>query len=156
MTLLLRILGWATLLVFPCWLISTAYQKALVSVANLSMAIVGFPWFLSKVNIFAPCDIGIYLAMVLASSSAPIKVRALAFLRGLPALLVLEVITAMLVCVQITLTRPPHSEVRDLVRNFLKYLIDSTLLWNPSLVWLTILGRWEVLPWVRRLCRVRA
>jgi hypothetical protein len=144
MRLLLRILGWATLLVVPCWLVSPHYQKVLARAATVTMAAVGIPWSLRTVEIFAPCDLGIFMAMVLASTSAPRRARALALLKGIPVLFVLEVITAVLVCIQITLKQPPQTAAKDQIRTFLKYLIDSALLWSPLLVWLTLLGRWEL------------
>jgi len=142
--LLARVLGWATLLVFPCWLVSAPYQRFLARAATAAMATVGFAWSLRSVDVFAPCDLGIFAALVLASASAPRRVRVTALLKGIPVLLVLELITAVLVCVQITLRQPPQTAAKDQLRTFLIYLIDSVLLWSPLLVWLALLGRWEL------------
>jgi hypothetical protein len=150
MRLLVRFLGWATLLVIPCWLASPPYQRFTAQAATAAMAEVGFPWILRSVNIFAPCDIGIFAALVLATTSAPRRARVTALLKGIPVLLVVEVITAVFGCVQITLRQPPQSEAKDQIRTFLIYVIDSALLWSPLLVWLTLLGPGEMAAAQRR------
>lgn len=137
-------LGWATLLAVPCWLASPAWQVFLARAASAAMATVGSAWYLRDVDLLAPCDLGIYLALVLASRSTPRPVRLRAGLLGVALLIVLEVIIAVLILVQITLQQPPVTPSRENLRTLLKYVIDSALLWGPVAMWLLFLGRYEL------------
>ena len=139
-----RALGWATLFAVPCWLAMGPWQRVVAHAATAAMATAGYPWALKRLNIYTPCDLGIFLALVLASVAATRRQRLLAVLRGIPALLVLEVITAVLGAVQITLQQPPLTESRAAIRSLLKYVIESALLWGPILAWLALLGRYQL------------
>ena len=87
---LLRVLGYSTLLVVPCRLASNGYQNLLSIVAQAIVDLIGRPFVVRNAEVFAPVDLGIFVAMCLATSGIPPHSRRNSLLIGLCCLIALE------------------------------------------------------------------
>lgn len=139
MKLLLRFVGWSTLLAYPCWLLSPAYQRGVAAATTQVAAFFGQQFKVDVVRIFAPMDLGLFVAMCLASYAAPFRLRARSVALGLPAVAALEVLTVFLGAATTWAMRDQPSARRS-AEFLLGYAIDGIVWVNPFLVWMVLLG----------------
>lgn len=161
----LRVLAYSTIFGVPCRLASEAYEAQLARVCQGLLWFTGIPVTLRNAEVFAPVDLGIFLALCLATSAAPWRLRGKAFLTGTAALILLEIVQVIAGNYLHPANRPPlpsHAVA------WLRYLLQCTFWVGPAMVWLLLLGhhqlrsavtetrasaRQPVLPAVRRRVR---
>ncbi len=139
---LLRFLGWATLFAIPSFLLSGAWQRALGAIAGHVAGWAGMRIEVAEVQIMAPFDLGIFLAMCLASRRAPARARRTALERGSLMVVALEVITvvaSVLLYGALGGGRPDSPALR-----VSEYVIEFVPWAGATTVWLVMLGAWEL------------
>jgi hypothetical protein len=140
---LLRFLVWATLFSVPCAFVSHAWQRGLARVAMAVLAAAGQGVEVDEVQVMAPFDLGIFAAMCLASLGAPWAARRRALLVGLPALATIEVLTVV-AGIGVTLLWPENSPQLRASLRLTANLIETVPWVGAALVWLLLLGAWEI------------
>jgi hypothetical protein len=138
-----RFILWSTLLAIPCWLISHGYQRALARAASLVFAACGQTVAIDDIEVMAPFDLGIFAAMCLASLTAPWLARRRALLVGVPILVALEVLTVVL-GIAVYMVWPQNSKQLEASLRLTGYLIESIPWVSATVVWLLLLGAWEL------------
>ena len=138
---LLRFLLWATLLSVPCLFVSHAYQHGLARIAMATLAATGVE--VDDVQMMAPFDLAIFAAMCLASLAAPWAARRRALAIGLPALAAIEVLTVVL-GIGVTMLWPENSPQLEASLRLTGYLIETVPWVSAALMWLLLLGAWEL------------
>jgi hypothetical protein len=143
---LLMLVLWATLLFVPSWYVAHPYQRALVTVAG-ALAVPGQELEFTDVEIFYPFDLGIFVALCLASLWAPWKRRGRAIGVGLPALVGVELLS-LVVAIRVLLgvMQPaagvtPSPADADAAYRLATGVIRVTGLIAAAAVWLYLLGR---------------
>ena len=139
----LRFLGLATLFALPCFWLSRPWQHALGAAASTVLA-----WFhvdveMSEVQVMAPFDLGIYLAMCLAGTRAPALAKRRAIEWGAPLIVGLEVLTvvaAVAIFHALHGAEDPNSESVRVVQ----YVLEFVPWASAVTVWLVMLGAWEL------------
>ena len=140
---LVRFLVWATVLAPPFWLLGGAYHHLLTTA---SLAVLGIP--AGEVR-FPPPEIppshvlGVFAALCLASTRAPLRQRLLALSVGMVCIVVLELFTGVLaihaqlaIAASDALPGPMHR---------LSDRLEALPAWiGAPVVWLLLLGRWEL------------
>lgn len=140
---LLRFIGWATVFAVPSFLVSGPWQRALGAIAEHVVGWVGVHIEMTEVQIMAPFDLGIYLAMCLASRRAPPGVRRMALERGGLIMVGLEVVTVVAsVLLYYAMGGGIHPNPRAL--RLTEYVIEFVPWASASTVWLAMLGAWEL------------
>jgi hypothetical protein len=140
---LLRFLLWATLLSIPCALVTHAWQRGLARAAMVVLAAVGQGVEIEEVQVMAPFDLAIFAAMCLASLKAPWAARRRALLVGLPAIVAIEVL-AVVAGIGVTLMWPENSPQLTASLRLMANLIETVPWVGAALVWLLLLGAWEI------------
>jgi hypothetical protein len=84
MKFLILFAAWATLAFLPSWFLSHPYQHVLAGAAGRVVAPAGSEIEFQQLELFYPFDLGIYVALCLASTWAPLKRRGRALGIGLP------------------------------------------------------------------------
>jgi predicted membrane channel-forming protein YqfA (hemolysin III family) len=140
---LLRFLLWATLLSVPCFFVSHAWQRGLARVAMAVLALVGQGVEIEDVQVMAPFDLAIFVAMCLASVAAPWAVRRRALLIGLPALAAVEALTVV-AGIGVNLLWPEGSPQLDTGMRLTSNVIETVPWVSAAVVWLLLLGAWEL------------
>jgi hypothetical protein len=139
----LRFAGLATLLAPVCWLTSAFYQRWLAAAVNLVLALAGRPLDLGRVDVAAPFDLGLFVALCLASRRAPRQARVRALLVGLPFLVLVEVLgVAGSVAIMLHFRDQPGAAEIAFRAGF--YLSDTIPWLGAGLAWLWLLGPWEL------------
>ena len=140
---------WATVLAMPCWLVSNGYQLALGHVAERAMALFGEAIHIRSVDVMAPFDLGVFVAMCCASTRAPWRRRAFAMALGAPVLFAIEVITLVLGIVILIAGRTgPFAWLNE---GALSSSVLASIPWiGAVLVWLPLLGHAELAPFLGR------
>jgi hypothetical protein len=143
MTWLLRVLGWATVLAVPSWFIGEPYHRML---AGASLAILGIP---SGGLAFQPPEIpashvlGVYAALCLASTRAPRGRRLIALAAGLAALVAIEILPGGR-AIGWELAGAPGGAPPPAALRMRGYLTGLPAWIGAPMVWLLLLGRWEL------------
>lgn len=141
MNWLLRFLGWATLFAIPSFALSGPWQHALGAIAEHVVGWVGIRIEVTEVQVMAPFDLGIFLAMCLASRRAPPAARRRALERGGLLMVALEVVTVVAsVLVYYALGGQRDSRALRLT----EYVIEFVPWASATTVWLAMLGAWEL------------
>jgi len=140
---LLRFLLWATLLSVPCAFVSHAWQRGLARAAMTILSVVGQGVEIDEVQVMAPFDLAIFAAMCLASLGAPWTARRRALLIGLPALVAIEVL-AVVAAIGVTLLWPENSPQLEASLRLTASLIETVPWVGAALMWLLLLGAWEI------------
>lgn len=145
MKLLLRFVGWCTVLAYPCWLVSPAYQRRVSAAVTGISAFFGLEFKIGAgLEVFAPMDLGLFVALCLASSAVSFRLRFRSVAFGLPLLAAMEVLTVFLLATIIWATSDQLLVQRS-AHFFMGYAINGIVWVNPILVWLVFLGRWQLL-----------
>ncbi len=139
----LRFAAWATVLALPAWMVSHVYQQALAAAAARALALVGQRVEVLEAAVAAPFDLAVFAALCLASRKAPAAPRRRALAIGLPIMMLLEVLT---VALGIAVTLPFRSDPAALETALrVTGSLVETIPWvSAALVWLVLLGRWEL------------
>jgi len=140
---LLRFIGWATLLAIPCFLLSDPWQRALAALAENIVNAFGAKIEMQEVQIMAPFDLGIYVAMCLASRNAPPLARRMALERGSLLVLALELLT-VIAAVLLYFAFPAGSSRETGGLRLTEYVIEFIPWASATVVWLIMLGAWEL------------
>lgn len=139
----LRFIGFATLLAIPCFFLTGPWQRALGAVAAGVVGVLGHPIDVSEVQIMAPFDIGVFVAMCLASRRAPALARRRALEWGIPIMIVLEVLT-IVVAVLGYFAFHREGAANDAGGRLVSSLIEFVPWASATTVWLLLLGAWEL------------
>jgi hypothetical protein len=91
----------------------------------------------------APADLAIFAAMCLASTSAPWPARRRALAIGLPALVGIEVATVV-AGVGVSMMWPEKSPQLETSLRLTGYVIETIPWVSAAVVWLLLLGAWEL------------
>lgn len=138
----LRFLGLATLFAIPCFLVSGPWQRGLAAIAGAILSRFGVPIEMSDVEVMAPLDLGLYLAMCLASRRAPARARRRAIEWGAPIIVALEVLTLIAAVVAYMAL---HRGAGDGAGARLMGTLLEFVPWASAItVWLALLGAWEL------------
>ena len=140
---LLRFLAWATALAPLFWSLGDVYHRAL---ATTSFRILGIPTNALQVEppeIPASHVLGVFAALCLASTRAPLPRRLMALLLGLGVMVTIELLTGVLAI---------HEALRAAARGWppgpaqrLRDHLTALPAWiGAPVVWLLLLGRWEL------------
>jgi hypothetical protein len=144
MKFLAQLALWATLAFVPCWWVSHAWQHALAGVAGRVLAPPGSTIEFQELELFYPFDVGIFLALCLASSWAAWARRLRAAALGVPVVVLVELaslIWAMKSQMGL-LSAPAASDAAiDQTLRFANAVIRASGLVAAASVWLAVLGR---------------
>jgi hypothetical protein len=128
-------------LAIPCWLLSKPYQRILAATVEEILLMTGRTVKVFHLQVYAPFDLALFIAMCFASCSVPSSSRRRALLLGIPLLIVLEIVVIALAAMPVVLVRRgPGSLVAP---RLMAYAIQ-TLVWiSGPVVWLLFLGAHE-------------
>jgi len=138
-----RCVLWATPLAFVCYLISGPYQRALLWTALAALGLPARPEATGSVDLSAANVLGMYAAMCLASRRAPPRRRALALPLGLLMLVALEW-TSGLFALRTAMLEASHPDLSPMLLRARDELLEYVRWISVPLIWLVMLGRWEV------------
>lgn len=139
----LRFVAFATLLAIPCFFLSKPWQHVLGRIASGLLGAFGLSIEMQEVQLMAPFDLGIYVAMCLASRRAPPLARRRALEWGIPLMTLLELVTIVVaILVYFALAKQPAGERAAL--RAAENLIEFVPWASATTVWLTMLGAWEL------------
>ena len=144
MRFLLLVALWSTLAFIPAWFITTPYQHALAAAAAKVVAPPGTTIEIVDFQLFFPFDLGIYVALCLASTWAPWPRRGRAIAIGLPLLVLIELISvsgAMKSIMAVMANPNAPAEAGDRAVRFATGIIRVSGLVAAAVVWLYGLGR---------------
>lgn len=139
---LLRFLAWTTALAPLFWLVGDAYHRAL---ATTTFRILGIPtdqMVLQPPEIPASHVLGVFSALCLASTRAPLARRLIALLTGLCAMIAIELLTGLL-AIHWALSSAGASPA-GLSQRLRDHLTALPAWIGAPGVWLLLLGRWEL------------
>ena len=139
---LLRFLAWATVLAPLFWLLSDAYHRALATTTCHMLGIPTDRLSLEPPEIPASHVLGVFAALCLASTRAPLARRLAALAVGLCAMVAIELLTGLLAihwAMDALGTSPSGlgQRLRDHVTALPAWI-------GAPVVWLLLLGRWEL------------
>src|SRR2546422_9098754 len=143
MKLLLRFLGWASVLAFPCYLAMRPYQDALASIAMRIFEIAGAPARV-EVDLHEPFGLGLYAAMCLASHRSPRNIRIRALALGVPVLAALVLVAVVVFVVVNRLTTGHAGGNEGAASRFIEATLETVPWVFAPAMWLVMLGRWEL------------
>jgi len=143
MGFLLRFIAWATPAFLIAWSIHGSYERTIAAMGAGLAAPPGAQIELLDLELFYPFDLGVYVALCLASSWAAIARRVRAAAIGLPVLVAIEV-AVVFVSIK-ALMAGGDSEA---VSRFVDGIFRVEGLVAAAVVWLVLLGR-EQLPQLR-------
>ena len=144
MKFLLLFVAWASLSFIPSWFVSHPYQHVLAGLAAKVVSPPGSEIEFVEIEIFYPFDLGIYVALCLASGWAAWRTRLRAVAAGLPILMLLELLSLILAMKAIlAVMMNPHAATAaaDEAYRFATGIIRVTGLIAAAGVWLFFLGR---------------
>ena len=136
MKFILRFTAWATLAFVGAWFIHGPWQHAIGAVGAKLAAPPGSEIEIVDIELFYPFDLGVFVALCLASSWDPFARRLRALAMGLPVLIVVEVLS-LVIAFKVMMAA---TDVDQAVR-FTNGIIRVSGLVAASAVWLYLLGR---------------
>lgn len=144
MKFLLLLIVWATLAFIPSWWVSHPYQSVLAAVAGRLVAPPGTEIEFTELELFYPFDLGIYVALCLASIWAPWRRRLWAVGIGLAVLVILELLSLTVAMKSIlwVMSNPRATPAEaEQIGRFSTGIIRVTGLIAAAAVWFYFLGR---------------
>lgn len=143
MKFLLLFALWATLLFVPSWKVAKPWQTAVGGAAASVVSSPGREIEVVDLELFYPFDIGVYAALCLASTWAPLRRRALAIAVGIPVLYLLEVATLALAFGAMMAGPGAHGgpDAAETAQRFAAGLIRVTGLVTAGGLWFLWFGR---------------
>ena len=139
----LRFILFATLFALPCFWLSAPWQRVIGIAASAVLHPFGIDVEMSQLQIMAPFDLGIYLAMCLAGTRAPAIVRRRALEWGLPLLVALEVLTVV-VAIAVYFALHGSQDPSSATFRTMEYVLEFVPWASAVTVWLLMLGAWEL------------
>jgi hypothetical protein len=133
---LFRFALWATLAFIPAWLVHPGWEHALGTIGARIASPPGAELEITDLELFFPFEIGVFVALVLASTWATWRKRGITIAIGMPILIVLEVI--VLSAGLAVLLRSADAETAS---RFVTGLVRLGGLVAATGVWLVLLGR---------------
>ena len=152
MKLLLRVLGWATLLAFPCLWLSSPWQTLLARGSELLLALFRQSVSIDDVQVMAPFDVGLFVALCLATPVSRPGERRRAILLGLPAMIALEVVVVALGIVP-GLTGGSGADAEAGAARLGAYIIESVPWVSALVVWVALMGGRHIGPLLEAAAR---
>jgi len=139
----LRFAGWASVLAPLGWMASRSWQGMLAASVNQVLTLFGHPTRLGRVDVGAPLDIGLFVALCLASRRAPARERLRALLVGVPGMVAIEIVFASL-AIGMMVARGSRALDTDPVMRA-GFLLTDTIPWvSGAVLWGVLLGGWEL------------
>ena len=136
MKFLLYFTGWATLAFCAAWLVHPGWEHVIATIGARLAAPPGAEIEILDLELFYPFDIGVFLALCLASTWVPPGRRLRAAAIGAPVLVAVEVL-ALVVAFQVMMSAADPSEAG----RFANAMIRVAGLVAASAAWLYLLGR---------------
>jgi hypothetical protein len=133
--------GWASLAFLPAWAVAHAWQHALASVAGRLVAPGGTELEMTDLQLFYPIDLGIFVALCLASGWAGWARRRTALLVGVPILVLAEVVALALALAVLLRAGPGGDAAQAAAMRFVDGLIRVVGLGVAAVTWFALLGR---------------
>ena len=133
-----RLLGWATLFALPCWLLMVPYQRALGTVVEWWLGVLGVAVVVDDVSVAAPLDLGLFAALTL-SESGPGARPARTLGRGLPTLVGLEIL-AVSGSILIALPFVGSPAALSTIQRLISHGIEAIPWMSAVVVWLALSG----------------
>lgn len=149
MKFLFLLTGWSTLTFGCMWLLAPPYRHVMTKVVErIVTPLVVPPGFRGHYVMFYPFDVGLYVALCLASTWVPFARRLRVIAIGFPVIVVLELLC---VAIMMRLTAVPQSSPRVAVEaeRVLDGLIRVGDLVMPAGLWVVFLGRKLLSPTAR-------
>lgn len=144
MKFLLLFALWATLTFVPSWYVQHGYQSAITGVAGRLAAPRGSEIEFTDVEIFYPFDLGVFVALCLASGWATWRARLRGIGIGLPVMIGLELIS-LVVAIRVIYSAMVGGHSSDAsgeaAYRLATGIIRVTGLIAAAAVWLLLLGR---------------
>ena len=133
--------GWASLAFLPAWAMAHPWQHALATVAGRMVAPNGTELEMTDLQLFYPVDLGVFVALCLASGWATWARRRRALLIGAP-ILVLAEIAALALALSVLLRAGPGGDAAQAsATRLVDGLIRVTGLGVAAATWFALLGR---------------
>ena len=140
---LLRFLAWATVLAVPSWWIGGAYHRMLAVISLGLLGIRSDRIAFQTPEIPASHVLGVYAAMCLASTRAPLARRLAALGAGLVIMVAVEVLTGTL-AIRWELEGATGAGLSAAAMRLRGYLTSLPAWIGAPIVWLLMLGRFEL------------
>jgi hypothetical protein len=139
---IVRLVAWVTVAALLCWTIEPVYQRQLAALVNYVLHALGQRVRLQALILPVPYDIGLFIALCLASTGASWRQRIRAILIGAPVMTGLEVLTVV-AGISIEWWCGMHTVGAEVGRRINVALLHSIQFTNALLVWLALLGHRE-------------
>jgi len=149
MRFLLLLALWATLAFVPSWLVAQAWQHAIAAVASRLASPAGAVIEIVDLQLYYPFDLGIYLALCLASTWVRWGRRWRAVAAGLPVLILVEIGSLAVALAAMMRGAAGSAQAAEEAQRFAVGVIRVTGLVAAAGAWFYLLGR-ERLPLAAR------
>ena len=149
MRFLLLLALWATLAFVPSWLVAQPWQHAIAAVAARLASPAGAVIEIVDLQLYYPFDLGIYVALCLASTWVRWRRRWLAVAAGLPVLILLEIVSLAVAMAAMMRGAAGSAHAAEEAQRFAVGVIRVTGLVAAAGAWYYLLGR-ERLPLAAR------
>ena len=140
---LLRFLAWTTVLALPFWLLGDLYNRALVVSAMGILGLPVAPLALQPPDIPPSHVLGVFAALCLASTRAPVAKRVSALVIGLAGMMTIDLLTGVL-AIHWALDAAAGRAVPVPAQRLENYLTSLPAWIGAPVLWLVLLGRWEL------------
>ena len=140
-----RFLLWSSFLGPLCWMASPSYQRWLASVVQVTTGILGHRIRVDDLDVHAPLEVGIFVAMCLATARATRSRRVRALFIGVPVLVALEVGILIIASLPVILGTA-SSNAGPIVGDFIHYFLKTIVWANAGMVWFVLLAGREGIP----------
>ena len=143
MKFLLAFAGWATLVFLPAWWVSHPWQHAIGSMASRIAAPRGAELEMIDLELFYPMDLGVFVALCLATLWTPWPRRLRAILVGTPIMVIAEVAALSLAIAALIAAGGPGGDANAQAEagRLTDAVIRVTGLAVAAAVWFVVLGR---------------
>lgn len=135
---------WATLAFVPAWYVQHGYQKVLASWAAGLISPPGSQIEFDDIELFYPFDLGVYVALCLASGWASWRQRLTALATGLPVLMLIELLSlaaALKILLVVMMNGHATANAMEEANRFATGIIRVVGLIAAAAVWVYFLGR---------------
>jgi len=132
-------LVWAIVLSIPCWVLADAYHTGLMTATSVLLGVVLPRRPTGEIEVHAAHALGIFAAMCLASTRAPLGRRLRAILIGVPTLMGIELLTGI-IAIQAQILDQTGNGLPSWVLDFLDQALSAPPWLGAPLLWLLLLG----------------
>jgi hypothetical protein len=144
MKFLLWLALWSVVAFVPAWFLLTPWQHALASIAGRLVAPPGAEIEFTDLQVYYPLDIGVFVALCLASTWAPRERRLKSIAIGVAVLVGIELLSLVIAMKAMlgVMMRPGATEAAaEEVQRFAVGVIRAGGLVASAAVWVVLLGR---------------